>query len=299
MPDRLRAVWLCPGETDNSERPPRADVDPVLGASLKPDIELVIPAHNESDRLAEAIAPQIDYFGDRVRFTIILDHCTDGTESIVQRIEARHPNVEHFIYGGEQGKGGAIHDGFSRSTAEIVGFMDADCPTPPVEIDRLIDALGTFDGAVASRYLPGSLIASPRTPLRTIASRLLNVAVRGLFGMEYRDTQCGAKVFRRSALAPALEEVATRNWLFDVDLLVAARSHGLRIAEVPVIWCERAGSHLDVIGFAPEAARSLLILRLKAWRSRRSRRPRRSPRSHAAPGGFRPDRSLQTTSYIS
>lgn len=230
------------------------------------DVEFIVPANNEEFRLVEAIRPQLEHFAGRARFTVVLDHCTDNTALVVDQLVGSYPDISSFTLEGASGKGSAVLEGFRRSSADVVGFMDADCPTPPVEIDRLLDQLSEADGAIASRYLPRSLIASPRTPVRTLASRALNVAVRGLFGLPYRDTQCGAKVFWRRALMPVLPQISTRNWIFDVDLLVAARMRGLDVVELPIIWCEREGSHLDVIGFAPEAARSLVALRLRTWR---------------------------------
>ena len=38
------------------------------------------------------------------------------------------------------GKGGVIAETFGRSDAELVGFVDADCATPPRELLRLADA---------------------------------------------------------------------------------------------------------------------------------------------------------------
>ncbi len=232
------------------------------------EIEFIVPARNEAERLAAALVPQLEHFAGRARFTVVLDHCTDETADVVERLESQHPHLSCFDLSAARGKGSAVLEGFRRSTADIVGFMDADCPTPPVEIDRLLVVLEDADGVIASRYLPRSLIASPRTPVRTVASRALNIAVRALFGLPYRDTQCGAKLFWRRAITPILPQISTRNWLFDVDLLVAARMRGLEVVELPIIWCEREGSHLDVIGFAPEAARSLIALRMRAWRFR-------------------------------
>lgn len=229
-------------------------------------IEFVVPARNEAERLAVSITPHLEHFDDVAMFSVAMDHCTDGTAGVVEQLHDRYPHLSGFEVEGARGKGSAVLEGFKRSCAAIIGFMDADCPTPPAEIARLIEKLDDADGAIGSRYLPLSLIASPRDLVRTAASRALNLSVRTLFGLQYRDTQCGAKVFRREAIAPILEQVETTNWLFDLDLLLRAREHGLKIEEVPIIWREERGSHLDVIGFAPEAVRTLI--RLKSSRRR-------------------------------
>lgn len=236
---------------------------------MAPKVEFVVPAHNEAERLAASLTPHLEHFAGTADFTIALDHCTDSTADVVEDLAVAHPHISGFDVTGDQGKGSAVLEGLRRSRGEVVGFMDADCPTPPAEIERLIERLDEVDGAIGSRYLPLSLIASPRDLLRTGASRALNVAVRVLFGLPYRDTQCGAKVFRRSSLAPLLDEIETTNWLFDLDLLLLARDRGLVVEEVPIIWREGRGSHLDVIGFAPEALQTLIRLKARSGRSHR------------------------------
>jgi hypothetical protein len=37
--------------------------------------------------------------------------------------------------------------------------------------------------------------------------------------MPYRDTQCGAKIFRRNAIKTIVNELGITQWAFDVDLL--------------------------------------------------------------------------------
>ena len=63
----------------------------------------------------------------------------------------------------------------------------------------------------------------------------------------YRDTQCGAKVLRREVIEAVLPLLSSRDFLFDVDLLLIARALDFRIVEVPTIWIDREGSRLRVV----------------------------------------------------
>jgi hypothetical protein len=71
--------------------------------------------------------------------------------------------------------------------------------------------------------------------------------VRQLFDLPYRDTQCGAKVLRREVVEAVLPLLSSRDFLFDVDLLLVARALDYRIVEVPTIWIDREGSRLRVV----------------------------------------------------
>lgn len=85
--------------------------------------------------------------------------------------------------------------------------------------------------------------------------------VRRLFGLPYRDTQCGAKVLRRDAARLLVPLLSARDFLFDVDLLVAARSLGLQVAEVPTVRVDQDGSHLQ----AGRDGRRMALSALRLW----------------------------------
>jgi dolichyl-phosphate beta-glucosyltransferase len=53
---------------------------------------------------------------------------------------------------------------------------------------------------------------------------------------EFRDTQCGFKLFRRAPLVPVLQRLRIDGFAFDVELIALARAAGLRVAEIPVVW---------------------------------------------------------------
>ena len=79
--------------------------------------------------------------------------------------------------------------------------------------------------------------------------------VRRLLGLPYLDTQCGAKVLRREAAERIVPHIGRTDFLFDVDLLLAARDAGLRIVEVPTVWIDQEGSRVDPVGRHAEDGR--------------------------------------------
>jgi hypothetical protein len=66
-----------------------------------------------------------------------------------------------------------------------------------------------------------------------------------LFALPFADTQCGAKVLRRSLVERAIPLMSSRDFLFDVDLLIVARRLGFTVNEVPTIWIDQADSKLS------------------------------------------------------
>lgn len=210
-------------------------------------LDIIIPAHNEAHR----IGPTLRAYRQRLphpdmRFIVALDSCDDATADIVARHREDDPRVELHAFP-KLGKGGVIRHAFSLCEADLIAFVDADGSTSPEQLALLVQAAQNADGAIASRRLPTSSVQGNRAVARAAASTLFAWLVRRLFGLPYRDTQCGAKVIRREALELVLPRVTTSDLLFDVDLLLVADGLGYRFTEVPTIWVERPGSRVSLI----------------------------------------------------
>ncbi len=223
-------------------------------------LDIVIPAFNEEDRIDRTLrAYRAGVTDPSARFFVALDSCTDRTAEVVQH----HVDVDPRVFALEYphlGKGGVIMETFRRTSADVVGFVDADCATPPAEFLRLVGMAELADGAIASRTHPASVLPTPRPVIRRLTSRAFSFLTRALFRLPYRDTQCGAKVVRRQVADHVLPFLSSRDFLFDVDLLVTARRLGYRILEVPTVWCDQDGSHVDAVSDARRMAASALRL---------------------------------------
>lgn len=237
-------------------------------------LDIVMPAHDEAHRIDRTL----DRYRAAVRspltrFVVALDGCTDGTAAVVQR----HAEVDervHCLELPKLGKGGAVAAAVRRSDAPVVAYVDADGATPPSELLRLADAVlsGGADIAIASRRLPASVNPVRRRSARRLASAGFAAAVHGLFRLPQSDTQCGAKALSSTAARQVMPMVTTRDFLFDVDLLVAAERTGLRVEEVPTVWIDQDGSKVDPLRDTLRMARSALRL----W-ARLHLRPRPTP----------------------
>jgi dolichyl-phosphate beta-glucosyltransferase len=77
-----------------------------------------------------------------------------------------------------------------------------------------------------------------------------------------RDTQCGFKLFSRGAARALFPRQRLATWIFDVELLLLAKTLRIPVVEVPVTWHEVAGSKLNVVRDSLQMLRDLLILRV-------------------------------------
>jgi glycosyltransferase involved in cell wall biosynthesis len=209
-----------------------------------PDLpcSIVIPAYNEEGRIRHLF----DTIGRFDGELIVVCDGTDGTARIVEEVarERKDLTIRCLAFDHRLGKGGGVIAGLSAARAPLVGFCDADGSTTLAEMLRLFKSLADSDGAIGSRWVDGSNLTVRQGLLRRIESRSFNLLIRCLFGLDFHDTQCGAKVFRKQAVDAVLPAMVSRGFEFDVELLWRMRRAGLRIAEIPIEWQNRSDSRV-------------------------------------------------------
>ena len=210
---------------------------------------LIIPAYNEEHRISP-LFDAIDRFDGEI---IVVCDGKDSTADIVDRIAAQRQDltIRCLRFDQRLGKGGGVIAGLMAARSPLVGYFDADGSTSIEEMKRLFLLLSNMDGAIGSRWMPDSTLKVPQSILRQMESRAFNLLIRVLFGLSYHDTQCGAKVFKKSAIDAVVPRMISRGFEFDVELLWRLRSAGFRVTEVPIEWQNKGDSRVhkrDMIG---------------------------------------------------
>ena len=204
---------------------------------------LVIPAYNEEQR----IIPLLDSISGFDGELIIVCDGVDKTAEIVGRIAAERPEpvIRCLRFDHRLGKGGGVIAGLMAARYPLVGYFDADGSTGIDEMKRLFTKLTTVDGAIGSRWIPGSTLRVRQGILRRVESRAFNLLIRLLFGLTFHDTQCGAKVFKKSAIDAVLPMMISRGFEFDVELLWRLKRAGYVVSEVPIEWQNKGDSRVQ------------------------------------------------------
>jgi glycosyltransferase involved in cell wall biosynthesis len=234
---------------------------------------IVVPCYNEARRLLPAeflhFAGQVGW----VRFLFVDDGSTDDTGSILRELCAASPErFELISLPRNLGQGEAVRSGVRRALARgdaYVGYWDADLAAPLSEIPRFVAVLEQQRERLVvlgtRRVLAYNRVR--RHPVRRGLGRLFGLVAAKVLGLHLYDTQCGAKLFRRSAEVEALFAAPfLSRWIFDVELLARLiRQRGGRtssaqqaLAELPLqAWRDVSGSKvrpLDFLRAIPELA---------------------------------------------
>ena len=151
---------------------------------------------------------------------------------------------------------------FAASSAISQQFV---CATPPHAFHDLVKHVGEADCAIGSRWLPGAVLHVEQSSRRRVASRAFHLIVQLFFGMNLRDTQCGAKVMRREAVEKVHSSLRIADMAFDINLLYSLKHAGYRILEVPTEWTDKIGSKVTLVGTSLVMFLSVVRIRIIYW----------------------------------
>ena len=205
-----------------------------------PFLSIVIPAHNEAERLPPSMA-QIDAYLRRQSYSceviIVENGSHDRTFEVAKAYEREFSYVRAMQSPGSvRGKGLAVKHGMLAATGKWRFICDADLS---MRIEGIEDFLPpSNDGCdiiIASREAPGAeRIGEPE--YRHVIGRINNMIIRLVALRGFEDTQCGFKMFSAAAADDLFQVQKMRGIGFDVELLFIAKRRGYKIKEAPITF---------------------------------------------------------------
>jgi glycosyltransferase involved in cell wall biosynthesis len=231
-----------------------------------PFFSLIIPAHNEENRLPDTLLQVTAYLESQpyeYEVLVVENNSTDNTLEIGKAFAAQHAHVR-VLHNDQSGKGRAVKQGMLEARGDYRFMCDADLSMPVAEISKFLPpALTNFDIAIGSREAPGSVRYNE--PLyRHLGGRLINLVIRVLALPGLQDSQCGFKCFTAQAAEDLFRVQTLTGWSFDIELLYVARKRGYRLVEVPIDWYFQVESKVHAVRDALRMIGDIFTIRWKA-----------------------------------
>lgn len=204
----------------------------------RPDVEIsiVVPVYRGEKFIAytvHALLEELERCAAGYEVIVVSDG--DGPSTVAAACAAAHPALTVVDIPENQGKGRAVLTGMAYASGRFVGFFDADLDIDPTVVPAALDLLrtGEYDSVVGSKRHPDSEVEYSAS--RRMYSWGFQQMVSMLFRVDARDTQVGAKFFRRELVDDVASIAEVDGYAFDIEFLAVAarRGHG-RITEVPV-----------------------------------------------------------------
>jgi glycosyltransferase involved in cell wall biosynthesis len=215
---------------------------------LEPTYSIVIPAYNEGARLAATLEKVLAYVHAQrwdAEVIVVNDGSRDNTAEIVRSFVAKDPALRLLENPGNCGKGYSVRNGMLHAQGQVILFSDADLSSPIEEAAKLFQALEEgADIAIGSRWLRAETQTRRQPLYRQLLGRIFNFLLRVTLGLQFKDTQCGFKAFKQTAVRAIFPLQRIERWAFDSEILFLARKFGFRVDEVPVLWGHSGGTRI-------------------------------------------------------
>ena len=240
------------------------------------DYSIVIPAYNEANKITATLTAVTTFmrsFAPSFNVIVSDDGSKDNTADLVDAFAASNPEVK-LLRNAHKGKGYAVYSGVDAADGDLIYVADADLSAPISELKKLsvwVKDQG-FDVVIASREGTGARrVDEPM--YRHVMGRVFNFWVRTIALPGINDSQCGFKLFNKTAAKEIFKrlkiygqeaKVLDKAYLgaFDVEVLYLARKLQYKIKEVPVVWTYVKTTRLNPLQDSMKMAMDVLKVRL-------------------------------------
>ena len=237
--------------------------DAFLNTSYR--ISIVIPAYNEAPRLGPTLDRVLDFVrkqGWDAEVIVVDDGSRDGTADIVRGYAKNNEIVRLLQNPGNRGKGYSVRNGVMNANGRIILFTDADLSSPIEEAPKLLEVIESgADVAIGSRWMRSELQTRRQSVARQVLGRVFNLLLRVVLRLDFKDTQCGFKAFRRNAARAVFPLQKIERWGFDPEILFLADRAGFTVVEVPVRWGHDSGTRINPIADGSRMVGEMLRIR--------------------------------------
>ncbi|MBW2991398.1 glycosyltransferase family 2 protein [Candidatus Woesearchaeota archaeon] len=233
-------------------------------------VSIVIPAFNEEKRIEKTLKRIISYCKnkfDKYEIIVVDDASKDNTVNIVMGYKKDKIRiVKNKI---NRGKGFSVKKGILQARYALVLFSDSDLATPIEELSKFLKYIRQgYDIIIASRNLKESNIVVKQPLYRQLMGKTFPLLVNLIALRDFRDTQCGFKLFKTRIAKKIVKYQTFERFSFDIELLFIAKKMGCRIKEAPVKWVDKAGSKLNPLKDSISMFLDLIRLRINNLKGR-------------------------------
>jgi len=228
------------------------------------EISIVVPVYNEADNilpLAQEVADAMSRQARSYELLFVDDASTDETWTRIQEAQRRDRRVRGLKHRQNSGQSAALWTGLQNSSSPIVATLDGDLQNDPADLPRLLAELERVD------FVSGKRLSRQDTFVRRASSRIARWARRLILKVDFADTGCALRAFKRSAL----EGVFPFNGLHRF-LPILVHGNGATTLEVPVNHRRRVAG-VSKYGVWNRLGRGIYDLIALGWYQKRRLRP--------------------------
>lgn len=166
-------------------------------------------------------------------FIIAEDGSTDKTREILKSLQQKY-NLTFNFCNERRGYIKAVKELYEQANGDVIFFLDSDGEHDPGDFWKLYRRLQKgYDLVIGYK--------TKRRPLyRLFLSKVNNFLIGMMFGVWFRDANCGFRIMKRSFAREFIPPSGVLVAAFNAEMLVRAKHAGKAVAEVPVRHAAKA-----------------------------------------------------------
>jgi dolichol-phosphate mannosyltransferase len=228
------------------------------------EISIIVPVFNEADNvlpMLREVSAAMSRTGRDWELVFVDDASTDETPLRIAEAARTERRVRGLRHQRNAGQSAAVWTGIQATTGPILCTLDGDLQNDPADLPAMIEKLDGVD------FVSGMRLNRRDTWLRKISSKIARWARRTALGVDFRDTGCAIRAFKRDALAGVFPFNGLHRFL-----PVLVHGGGARTLEVPVHHRPRVAG-VSKYGVWNRLGRGIYDLIAISWYQKRRLRP--------------------------
>jgi len=228
------------------------------------EISIIVPVFNEAENvlpMMREVAAAMNKSGRNWELVFVDDASTDETPArIIEAVQA-DPRVRGLRHQRNAGQSAAVWTGIQATTGPILCTLDGDLQNDPADLPAMIEELANVD------FVSGMRLNRQDTWLRKVSAKVARWARKTALGVDFRDTGCAIRAFKRTALAGVFPFNGLHRFL-----PVIVHGSGAKTLEVPVNHRPRVAG-VSKYGVWNRLGRGIYDLIAMSWYQKRRYRP--------------------------
>ncbi len=228
------------------------------------EISIIVPVHNEQANvlpLAEEVGAVFGKGPWNYELVFVDDASVDGTWKAIQEAQMKNGRVRGVRHNRQAGQSAALWTGIQITTSPVLATMDGDLQNDPSDFPAMLERLDDYD------FVCGVRVQRSDRWIRKVSAKVARAARRRVLRVDFADTGCALRVFRRSTL----DNLFPFNGLHRF-LPILVHGNGARTLEVPVKHRHRVHG-VSKYGVWNRLGRGIADLLAIAWYQRRRLSP--------------------------
>ena len=227
----------------------------------RPAVSAMFPCYNDAQTiggLVDDVHAALEPLTSELEVIVVNDGSSDGSREVLDAMLPERPWLRVIHHERNRGYGGALISGFTAARNEWIFYTDGDAQYDAKEAATLVP-LATPDVDVVQ----GWKIERSDTMVRRVIGRTYHHAVKLLFRLPVRDTDCDFRLFRRRLIVD--RPLTSTSGVICVEMMRSFQEAGARFVETPVHHYFRPSGKSQFFRL-PAIARSFRELLQLWWR---------------------------------